>query len=307
MLAMYEVKADIAMSDGMDLIHSLSPFKLVTAGSCNSIEFVGQRKKTGGPISSFVEKDLQESYRSHIYRLESAWIKHQHEHLSFFDEDASLDDFPRLVFSNGTQTAARKAQASKQRAEILKLSSAAQIRNEKASTSRRDPITELISREIRSTERKKQDLLDRIKAKELALKAQAKPTAEQILRKHALDRIAEVVDVLRMMQQQQQQQQKGESKSRAYDNNSNDFKSANRSGKVSFNRTQIRDNIKSSTSVPISDEEVMTCLKMLSDELDGSWLQMVKTGSTSKTVFVVIEGEGMSGKEVQRRLTAQMV
>ncbi|ERF69774.1 hypothetical protein EPUS_07030 [Endocarpon pusillum Z07020] len=305
MLALYEVKVEIALPDGMDLIQSLSPFKLVTAGSCNSIEFFVQRKKTGEPISSsFVEKDLQESYRSHIYRLESAWIKHQHEHLSFFDEDASLDDFPRLAFSIGTQTAARKAQASKQRGEILKLSSAAQIRNEKASTSRRDPITELISREITSTERKKQDLLDRIKAKELALKARAKPTAEQILRKHALDRIPEVVDVLRMMQQQQQ---KGESKSRVYDNNSNAFKSANRSGKVSFNRTQIRDNIKSSTSVPISDEEVMMCLKMLSDELDGSWVQMVETGSTSKTVFVVIEGEGMSGKEVQRRLTAQMV
>ncbi|KAF7506083.1 hypothetical protein GJ744_012234 [Endocarpon pusillum] len=308
MLALYEVKVDIALSDGKDLIQSLSPFKLVTAGSCNIIEFIGQRKKTGKPISSsFVEKDLQESYRSHIYRLESAWINHQHEHLSFFNEDTSLDNFPRLVFSIGTHTAARKAHASKQRAEILKLSSAAQIRNEKASTSRRDPITELIAREITSTERKKQDLLDRIKAKELALKARAKPTAEQILRKHALDRIPEVVDVLRMMQQQQQQQQKGESKSRAYDNNSNDFKSANRSGKVSFNRTQIRDNMKSSTSVPISDEEVMMCLKMLSDELDGSWVQMVEAGTTSKTVFVVIEGEGMSGKEVQRRLTAQVV
>ena len=305
MLAIYEVKADIALTVGMDLIHSLSPFKLAIAGSCNSIEFIGQRKKTGGPISSsFVEKELQESYRSHIYRLESAWIKHQHQHLSFFDEDASLDDFPKLVFSIGTQTAARKAQASKQRAEILKLSSAAQIRNEKASISRRDPMADLISREITSNERKKQDLLDRIKAKELALKARAKPTAEQILHKHALDRIAEVVDVLRMMQQQQQ---KGEFRSKAHDTNSNAFKSANRSGKVSFNRTQIKDNIKSSSSVPISDEEVMTCLRMLSDELDGNWVQMVETGSLSKAVFVVIEGEGMSGKEVQRRLTAQMV
>ncbi len=302
MLAIYELRADVALSGGSDLIQSLGPFKLATAGSCNSIEFIGQRKKAGGPLStSFVEKDLQKSYRSHIYGLESAWIKHQREHLSFFDEDASLDDFPKLAFSVGTQTATRNAQASQQRAEILKLSSAAQIRNEKTSVLGRDPVAELISHEITSTERKKQDLLGRIKAKELALKARGKPTAQQVLRKHALDRIVEVVDVLRMMQQQQ----KGESKSKAYDTNTNNFDSANRSGKVSFNRTQIKDNIKSSTSVPISDEEVMMCLKMLSEELDGDWVQMVETRSTMKTVFIVIEGQGMSGKEVQRRLAAK--
>ncbi len=253
-LALYEVKADVALSVKDDLIQLSGPFKLATAGSRKSVEFIGQQKKAGGPPStSFVEKFLQESYRSHIYELESAWIKHQPEHLSFLDEDASLDDFPKLAFIIGRQTATRKAQASQQRAEILNLSNAAQIRNEKVSGSRRDPMAGLISHGITSTERKKQGLLDRIKAKELALKARGKPTSQQVLRKHALDRIVEVVDVLRMMQQQQ----KGESKSKAYDNNSNDFKSTKRSGKVSFNRAQIKDNIKSSTSVPVSDEEVI--------------------------------------------------
>lgn len=252
--------------------------------------------------TSFIEKALHDSYRSHVYALDSAWTRNRYAHLSFFD-DGALDNFPKLAFSIGTQTAARKANTSQHLADILKLSNAAQLRNAKTSTPTEATIAEELSNKIGAVENRKQSLLDRIEAKQLASKLKGKPTAQQVLREHALGKITYVTDILRMMQQQR----KAESKSKIYDHTSSDFSSANRSGKVSFSLAQIRDNTKSSSTVPISDHEVKMCLKMLSEELDGTWVKMIERGVTSKAVFVVLEGEGLSGKEVKRRLTTREV
>ena len=103
----------------------------------------------------------------------------------------------------------------------------------------------------------------------------------------------------------QQQQQKTESKSTNYNYTSSDILPAQRSTKVSFSLAQIRDNTRSSTTVPISDEEVKMCLSMLSEELEGTWVKMIERGILSKAVFVVLEGEGLAGSEVRRRLVAK--
>lgn len=245
----------------------------------------------------FDEKDLNNLYATHIYALDSACTKERHTHLSFFEDD-TLDSFPKLACEIGTQTAAHKAHASQQLAEILTLSNAAQLRNTKIPTA--DRTTESLSNAIAVVERRKQNLLDRIKAKELASKTHNKPTLHQILRKHALGRIEEVTDILRMMQQQQNP----ESKSQIHTHTSTDFTStAKQSAKVSFSLTQLKGNIKSSVRVPISDEEVTMCLEILSQELEGGWVRIVeRKGGMSHAIFVVVEGEGISGREVQRRL-----
>jgi DNA replication factor Cdt1 C-terminal domain len=302
MLAMYEIGLTIGPSPGEGVVQSGSPFQLTAAGSRKCVKYTGQREETDGPMStSFVAKDLHNFYKAHIYALESAWKKDRHDHLSFF-QDETLDTYPKSTISIGTQTAARKAKCSQNLADILRLSNATQLRNEKPSNSIRNGIAEEGSTRLAEVENRKQSLLDRIQAKQLASKTKGKPTAQQILREHALGKISHVTDVLRMMQQQQQ---KTESKSTNYKYTSSDLLPAQRSGKVSFSFAQIRDNTKSSTTVPISDEEVKMCLTMLSEELEGTWVKMIERGLTSKAVFVVLEGEGLAGSEVRRRLVAK--
>jgi DNA replication factor Cdt1 C-terminal domain len=302
-LAIYEMSANAVESEGRELRHSSSPFRLAMAGSCISVEYVGPRKEVCGPMSTlFDEKDLHVSYRDYIYTLHSAWTKDFHTHLSFFG-DGSFDNFPKLACNIGTQSAARKAHASQKLAEILGLASDAQPRdtNKPTSTAVRNPVE--VSNPTEGVRSRNESLIDRINAKQLANKTQGKPTPQQIIRLHALCRIDEVTEILRMMQQQQQQ--KGDSKSKTHDHTSADVTSGNRSGKVSFNLTQLRSNIKSSVRVPISDQEVTKCLELLGDELEGTWVKIVERKGALNAFFVVVEGEGLSGREVQRRLMAK--
>jgi DNA replication factor Cdt1 C-terminal domain len=300
MLAIYEINAYAGDGGTKEIPQSLSPFKLVVAGSYISVEYIGDRKEMMGPLSTpFDEKDLHDSYRCHVYDLDSAWTRQRLDHLSFFEED-SLENFAKLQCDIGTQTAARKACVSQQRAEILALSTAAQFREKTISTAMGDENDGDLSHGRPVLQNRKQNLLDRIQAKQLASRANAKPTPPHILRQHALGRIKEVVEVLRMMQHQQ----KGETKSKLRDETSNEFRSDRGAGRVSFSLTQLRSNIQSSASVPISNEEVTMCLKMLSEELDGTWVRTVKSRGTSNAAFVVVEGQGMSGREAHSRLLA---
>jgi hypothetical protein len=304
MLAIYDMGVSAVQSEGKESVHSSSPFRLVMAGSCVSVEYVGARKELCGPMSTvFDEKDLHALYRDCIYTLHSAWTKERPVHLSFFDDD-SLDNFPKLACNVGTQSAARKAHSSQKLAEILGLASDAQPRDTKKPTSMGVRNPEHPSNAAIGVKSRNEGLVDRINAKQLAKKTQGKATPQQIVRKHALGRIDEVTEILRMMQQQQQ---KGDSKSKyqTHDHASTDFSSGNRSAKVSFNLTQLRSNIKSSVRVPISDQEVTKCLELLGDELEGSWVKIVERRGALNAFFVVMEGEGMSGREVQRRLLAK--
>jgi DNA replication factor Cdt1 C-terminal domain len=304
-LAIYEMSVSAVQSEGKESVHSSSPFRLVMAGSRVSVEYVGARKEVCGPMSTlFDEKDLHTIYRDYIYTLHSAWTKERLVQLSFFDDD-SLDNFPKLACSIGTQSAARKAHSSQNLAEILGLASDAQPRDTKKSTSMgvrnpEDPLNATVGVKIRN-----ESLIDRINAKQLANKTQGKATPQQIIRKHALGRIDEVTEILRMMQQQQQRKGDSKSKYQTHDHTSTDFSSGNRSAKVSFNLTQLRSNIKSSVRVPISDQEVTKCLELLGEELEGSWVKIVERKGALNAFFVVMEGEGMSGREVQRRLMAK--
>jgi DNA replication factor Cdt1 C-terminal domain len=301
MLAIYEMKTNAQVHDGGEIPHSLSPFKVLKAGSTISVEYAGERKSTEGPMSYlYDDRGVHDSYRAHVYALDSAWTKERPKHLSVFEDD-SFENFAKLACEMGTQTAARNTHVARQRAEILTLSNAAQLRNTPTTTSPPASKSDDISNAIAVVERRKQNLLDRIKVKQLASKLNAKPTHQQILRKHAIGRIEDVTDILRMMHQQQ----KGEGKTKTHDNKAWEIKSADRASRVSFSLTQLRNDIKSSSRVPISDEEVTMCLKILSEELDGAWVKMIKGRGGSGAVFVVVEGEGISGREVRSRLMVQ--
>lgn len=303
MLAIYEVGTDMTPEPCHELAHALSPFKLVKAGAFTSVEYVGRRREVNGPLSIlFDEKEIHDSYRAHLYELKSAWESERAGELTIFDAH-TLDDFPNLAVEIGTQTASRKAHISQQRAEILALSNAAQANNTKLLAAMGDMNPEELSNTITVVENRKQNLLDRIKAKQLASKTNSKPTPQQILRRHALGRIEEVTDILRMMQQRQ----KGDTRSSAREQNLRNFTSGAGAGKVSFGLKQLCHNIKSSARVPVSAEEVTMCLKMLSYELDGTWVRIIESRGTSDAKFVVVEGEGMTGKEVQSRLMMRHV
>jgi DNA replication factor Cdt1 C-terminal domain len=302
MLAVYEISLNGEPRANNEITRSLSPFKLTVAGSSISVEFTERRKDVDGPMSTlFDEKNLHDSYRAQIYALDLAWTENRHAHLSFLGDDI-VDNFPILACDIGMQTAVRKEHASKNLREILKLSNAAQLRNTELSAAKANRTIQGIPGTMDVVESRIQNLRDRIKGKELASKANAKPTSQQVLRKHALGRIGEVTDILRMMQQQQR---KPESRSKTHDHTMTDFNSANGSGKVSFSLAQLQTNIRSSARIPISDAEVTVCLKLLSEELEGNWVRIVERKGALNAVFVVVEGGGMSGKEVQRQLTAK--
>jgi DNA replication factor Cdt1 C-terminal domain len=297
MLAIYEISPKFAHEKGKEVLHTSTPFRLLTAGPCTKIEYVGKRKDVEGPMTIQInERELHESFEAKIYALESAWTEHRYPHLSFLDLD-SLDNFPQLACTIGTQTASYKAHVSEKRTQILGLRSTEKVDNDDASNSE----GELNAIESPNTlVKRQQSILDRINARNLSSKNHGKPTSQQVLRNHALDKIAEVTEILRMMQQQQ----KGGFKSKAHDQASHEVNQGNRSGKVSFSLTQIKSNIKSSLTVPIADDEITMCLNILTQELDGTWIKMIERGGASKVVFVVIEGEGMSGQEVKRKLDA---
>lgn len=301
MLAVYELSLNTPRQLGKEIAQSSSPFTLSKAGSCISIEYVERRNDSEGSLCTpFEERAQQDSYTTHIYALDAGWTKDRLPHLSFFN-DKTLDAFPELSCNIGTQTAARKAHVSQQRREILTLSNAAQLRNAEATTQTTDRSTEELSSVVAILQSRKQGLLDRIRAKQLVDKAESKPTPRQVLRRHALGRIAEVTEILRMMQQQHRAASKSELHSRTLSEPS----SGNAAGRVSFSVAQIQSNSRSSARIPISAEEVMTCLKVLSEELGVPWVKMIESKGISKATFVVLEGEGMSGQEVQRRLMAK--
>lgn len=303
MLAIYELRPNIQTRVGEEIAHCLSPFKLFKAGLCVGVEYAGKRRSCKGPMSTpFDEKSLQDSYKSHVYALNAVWTRSRHVNFSLFSED-SLDNFPTLACDIGTQTAACKAHISQTRSEILTLSNAAQIRNMKATTSMTDMSMEGASSAVAVLDNRKQSLLDRIKAKQLAGKAMSKPTPCQILREHALGRVGEVTEILRMMYQQH----RPESKSKIHDHTLSEFDLGNAPRRVSFSLAQIWNYSKSSVRVPISVEEVLMCLKMLSEELDGTWVRMIESKGMAKAVFVILEGGGISGQEVQRRLITKKV
>jgi len=72
---------------------------------------------------------------------------------------------------------------------------------------------------------------------------------------------------------------------------------------VSFSMKQLQSEIRDSVSVPIGDEEVRLCLRILAEESPGGWMRILESGvGDRKASFVVLEGAGLVGRNVQKML-----
>ena len=264
MLAIYEIE-DAETGTQSEVKHNKCPFKLVILGvgsnACNTVEY----------IKTCYLDEHQETclYENAIRRFSST--------------DTTSASIPLLAFTRGTQTQRRQQKATALREHILnKAPPQAQPRPQPqeadmSSLTIKDattPVTTPSALKSRTL-----SLFDRVKAKQTLLASTSTPTAQQVLRKHAIGRIAEVVEILRMRQQQSSVGRSG--------------------GRVSFSSKQVVEVIKQSMSVPVGDEEVRACLEMLSRDVPGRWLTEWRVGDVKG---VVLEGVGSSGVEVKKLL-----
>lgn len=274
MLGLMEIVPELAPRNSME--HAKSPFKLMISGLGTSrrqvVEFVGYEKQTRRNgrtvttrISNFNEQDLQMHYESKANRVSS------YKQLS-----GAVDAFPYLEFGMGAQTIARQNKASETKKLILdgrrpdldfgKLSVKDEAEPEPA---KRQTVK---SRTL--------SLFDRVKAKQLANAAIDVPSAEALRRQHAIGRVAEVVEILRMKQQQ---------------------KLRGMSGKTSFAFQHIVKEIQVSMNIPMGDDEIKVCLEILANEVQDGWCSIFELGLTRS---IVVSGMGKSGVEIAALLKA---
>lgn len=280
MLALYEISAGTNIPPSTDCSHDESPFKLITIGTGRGkremVAFVGFPEDRKHPV--YDEADLIASYDT---MMVLTCRNNQKCKDSFLYQP--IEEYPVLHFEVGAQTIARQAKVSQTRDYIL---GGRKTEIDVGKLSIRDEEGEINMPKIEQTVKSRTlSLFDRVKAKQLANSSVEVPSADAVRRKHALGRVAEIVEILRMKQQQ---------KLGAY-------RGAGNNGKASFSLQQIVGEIKASMSIPMAESEIKLCVEVMSKEMEGGWLKVFELGVT-KTV--VLTGAGISGVQVAKLLKA---
>ena len=310
MLALYEVSSagnvSTVLQSGCTVPHKEGPFHLTSSGTTGGervcVEYVGARDfgVKGRMRSPFSEKDLQYIFELDLRSLYRSSPNKVNAHLAFLS--GPLAEFPLLSCTIGTQAEACGEKASARRAEILSLSNASQQRQQKRSVLQPEPFAATADKthdEItQAVKSRTQSLFERIATKQAINASSSLPTAASILRQHAVGRIGEIVEILRMKQRQK-------SVGRNYLLSSANTTSPTRLGqRISFSVKQLQTEIRDSASVPVGDEEIRLCLKMLAEErTTRNWLKILENGVDERMpAFVVLEGDGIAGRDVQKML-----
>lgn len=239
----------------------------------------------------FNEKCLQALFKADVMSLYLTAKVDDSEQLSFLN--GPLSKFPLLRCNIGAQTEQRIAKASAARNEIMDVAKASQSRQNTKLTIKQELETDDATPEQANQKLKSRtmSLFERVKAKQLANAANGAPTPQSILRQHAIGRISEVVEILRMKQQQKQPA--------SFNSVMDESPSKAKVNKVAFCFAQIIQEIKNSVSIPIQNDEAKMCLELLSKDVDGTWCTMFELGSVKS---VVLQGGANSGVEIQKEL-----
>ncbi|KEF62441.1 uncharacterized protein A1O9_00413 [Exophiala aquamarina CBS 119918] len=285
MLAIYEIGASTKVTS-KTLKFRNSPFKLNMAGLGDNlryhIEFCGTQLSSQ---SSYEEQKLQELYEQ---QLLDAFSAQKGQKTSWLCDEISL--LPRLEFQMGVQTQLRREKASVARKHILGIAPANQrLAKPQPSVRETDQARSEENTHSQALKARTLSLFDRVRAKQLANSIASGPTPESILRSRAIGRIDDVVDILRMKQQQKLGSTLGSSLASP----------GKARSRVSFGMNQVIHDIKSSLSVPIADEEIRMSINILANDVAGGWLTTFNMGSVQT---VILNGSGMSGFEIKRRL-----
>ncbi|KAL9109668.1 MAG: hypothetical protein Q9227_005706 [Pyrenula ochraceoflavens] len=268
LLALYELSLESSSSSKQPQVVDLKDgkFRLYAFGSCApnpriNLEYVGSS-------TMFDEQILQKAFHEHLIALYT--YSGLHPHLAFLQ--GPLEKFPLLALITSAQEATRQTKTQQRLTSILKPAPPTQSTSSEKTSPTQNEKTASASDDLTT---RKSSLLSRIQQRNHARLNTPTPTSTQILRRHALGRLEEVIHTLNMMQRLK-----------------------NPGGKmkrVSFAVEQAVQTVRDSARVPIAAEEVRACLGILSEDGNGSgWCKLVKHGEVEA---MVLEGQGIKGEE----------
>lgn len=288
-LAVWEIRIEPSgTSTASELEHKKGPFRLLTTGigasSQVKVEYAWTESR------SFIESQMHQKFEHLVQRWCTAAVQND-DRAGTFEE---LTNLPLLKCSIGEQTQARKEKINSIKNHIL--SKPGQTATPVPHPPPQPQSLDLSKLDIsdpsepkpttRETALKSRtlSLFDRLKAKQLATSASTQPTPSDLLRRRALHRLPEIIDVLRL-----KQARKLSSQFRA----ENAF--ANRM-KVSFSLDALVQEIRDSGKTNIAAEEVRESISILGREVPDSWCCVYVSGDVQ---CVTLQGEGWRKDEVR--------
>ena len=288
MLAMYEVEEKTCIPAQASLVFSQSPFKLLTSGvganRRNFVDYVGTNLM--GDIQEWDEELLQSGYK---FWIDYAYVTGRRDKLSFIQ--GPVADYPLLAFVIGSQTAARQQKASDLRNHVLGKPAVREGSPELSGLTLTDPNSP--PQATKAIKARTASLFERVKAKQATNMAAPAPTSEAVLRRHAIARMDEVIEVLKM---KQRQKLNFTIEPATYNSCETPLR------RVSFTFTELIKIVKGSMTNPMSNDELKTCINILAREAPGFWIRRLDMDSV---LCVVLQGNGPAGQDVQKVFKAK--
>jgi hypothetical protein len=288
MLAIYECEEKTEIPAKALLQHSQSPFKLITSGvganRRNFVEYVGfPHTLKLNLVPDFEPRHLVKDYLS---LTSLTYLFGSRTKASF--TQGPVSDYPLLAFAIGAQSAARQHKATELRKHVLTRTVPRASSPELSNLTIHDPD----SPPRNAIKARTLSLFERIKSKQAIATATPAPTSAEVLRQHALDRIDEVVEILKMKQQQKVNSELG-------GNGSGYSTPETPSRRVSFTLSELVKMVKGSLSGAISEDVLKCAVEILAKEAPGFWCRRLMADGL---LCVVLQGRGPVGKEVQGML-----
>ncbi|RMZ86373.1 hypothetical protein DV736_g6401, partial [Chaetothyriales sp. CBS 134916] len=283
MLALFEVPRQSVIANRALLLHNKSPFRLVISG-------IGVPTRHQVEYCSDLVYDEVRLLQGYDEVVRSVCASGRNENVTFIS--GPIEQYPLLAYTKGSQTMIRQERTSAVRNHILNLTP----QRPQHQLSNLQPATEPDLSRLSisgpdaalqvppSTKTRTLSLFDRIKTKQSAALLEPSPSSSQLLYRHALGRIADVVEILRMKQNQRA------------------VLAASTCNKLTLSMGQAVSTVKGSLSVPMGDEEIRLCFKILADDVEGEWLKLVEMGGFQS---VVVQGRCMRGEEVKKTLMSR--
>lgn len=277
--------------------HHDGPFKLVMTGIGS-----GQQTKVEyawTEISgSFREDELHREYETAVEKLYGDAKKDEQSYSFVFEP---LVYFPSLKCQIGSQTQARQEKISSIRDQILSRPlkqslpsiSATQTETDFSKLNLSDPADHQAASSSREDKLKSRTLglFDRLRAKQLVNSTSTSPTSSvDLLRRRALHRIPDIIDVLRLKQSQKL--------NTLFRSDLHGLPSGTRAmkTKVSFSLEQLVQEIRDSGRVPIAPEEIKVCISILGSEMPDPWCSFYNNETVK---CVTLQGEGWKKEDVK--------
>jgi len=307
-LAAWELKRGFT---GGEIEHRDGPFKLEQNG-------IGLNKRItveyvwASATGAFVESELQQKYED---ALDNIFDTQRHDKDSFIWKQPT--DSPRLRCEIGKVTRQRKEKVASIRDSILtKTKTPAyqplqqnQDQDQQQQTQQPDLSTLSIHgpstspprtskpQQPQTSKSRTTNLFDRIRAKQHQNSTLLQPTAASLLRRRAIHRIPDLVDVLRLKQARKLLTTTTQSFHQNPNSSSNlDSQSGRLQMKVSFSFEALVQEIRDSLRSEVASEEIREGLLIMGREMVGEWCRVYEMGSVR---CVTLQGEGIGAREVR--------